>query len=345
MKRRVINLTMFGDESGAEAAAPAVESAPAQTAGGEAPAEAGVNAVPAGTDTNSARRPNIFPAPRKVDMRRNTVERRQPVPAPQTQTAPAAEPAAAPVNKAEEFKRLITGEYKDEYGQAMQAVVQKRLKDQHESMDELEALRGFAKRVADVYGIQAGDNGKYDVAALQEKLGSDERLYEDEALARGIPVKTLMEMKRLDANRKAEQEAKDKSMDFELTRKHVAGLRDQEKELKQEFPDFDLNREVQNPVFRSLTDKNGVLNLRQAYIAVHGDELIRDAKLAATQKAIEQTKTAMSKAIQSGTTRVQENGLMQTSGGQVKFDPRNISKEMRDDINRRVMGGEHVRLE
>ena len=109
--------------------------------------------------------------------------------------------------------------------------------------------------------------------------------------------------------------------------------------LKQEFPDFDLMAEVQsNPAFARMTGPDGGLTVRQAYMALHGDELMNRR----SQAIEERTKQNMSRAIQAGAMRPQENGMTGTGGGLQNIDPAHMTREQRLEIRRRVKAGDRI---
>jgi len=51
--------------------------------------------------------------------------------------------------------------------------------------------------------------------------------------------------------------------------RHIEGLRQEGEELKKTFPNFDLQNELQNPVFRRMTAPGSGLTVADAYYAVH----------------------------------------------------------------------------
>lgn len=334
MKKKLeMRLDLFGETETAPAAAgaaPAAE-APASAQSGPESSNAGVNAFPA----REGRRQNIFPAVPKVDIRRPQAKQPRPVPAvtqqqPQ-QTAPAEQPA-------ESFDDLIKGRFAKEYGEHVRAAVQERFKGREAQDKRYEQAMNTLMTLAPVFGVQADSIDSLDLEKLSQAISDDDRMYEQEALEKGVPTSTLKHIKQLEAREKQRQMEERRSLEQETIRNHIVGLRKQEEELKAEFPDFDLNTEAQNPAFARMTGPGGGLTLRQAYMALHGDELLKRGQ----SQAVTETKRAVSQAIQAGAMRPTENGLAQTNGGAPHRDPHSYTREERVAIRRRVNAGETV---
>ena len=89
----------------------------------------------------------------------------------------------------ETFESLIAGKYKQQYDSAVGAAVQKavkqRLKGQGAMKAQIEAMAPVVDRLGVLYGIDTSDPRKIDYAALAQKFGADNRLYEAEAMERG----------------------------------------------------------------------------------------------------------------------------------------------------------------
>ena len=80
------------------------------------------------------------------------------------------------------------------------------------------------------------------------------------------------------------------------------------------------------------------LTLRQVYMALHGDEIMQRQ----AQATAEKTRQNMSRAIQSGAMRPQENGMTGAGGGLPRIDPAHMTREQRQEIRRRVQAGERI---
>lgn len=339
MKKLEMRLDLFGDETAG--AAPAAEAAaPAgteQAAEGSGDANTGVSAQP----QREGRRQNIFPRVSRVETqraqpRKETV-RQFPAATEQPQLQQQApQPAAAAAMTWEEAKK----QFKTEYGADVKAAVDERFRNHADQSAKLSHTMQILSSIAPFYGINPDESGNFDLDKLSAAIQDDNRFYEQSALEKGIPVETEKHIRQLEMQQKQRDMEARKSLEQEQLRAHLANLRQQEAELKKEFPDFDLMTEVQNnPAFARMTAPGGGLNLRQAYQAFHGDEIAQRTSQATEQR----TKQNMSRAIQAGAMRPQENG-MTASGGLPKLDPANMSREQRRELRRRAEAGEKIAL-
>jgi len=326
-----MRLDLFGETEGAGAGT-APEAAPAAEAAGQ---EAGVDAIPA----REGRRELLFPAVPKQEVRKAA---RKAAPTGQNPTAarPAAQTPAETGTPEETFEELIHGKYKEQYGAAVQAAVQQRFRNQADLQQVVDAQRAILSNIAPMYGIAPDEQGNLDMAALKKAIEDDDRLYEKAAMEKGIPVSTEKYIRQLEAQQRQREMENRISLERELNRRHIEGLRRQEEELKREYPEFSLDEEAKNPDFVQMTRRGGGLTLKQAYQAIHGDELLRRQ----AQRTAERTKETVSRAIQSGSYRPQENGVAAQGGGAPRRDPAAMSREERAEVIRRAMAGEHVRL-
>ena len=249
-------------------------------------------------------------------------------PAAEVQTETAAQP-----DRNAEFERLIKGEYKDLYDARVQDTVQKRLKGQKETVDKYNALTPTLELLASKYGVDAGD-----IEALSKAIEEDDSYYEQEALEKGITVKQLKEIKRMErenANLKAQMEEAQRQ---ENGKKLYSAWMQQSDETKKVYPSFDLRVEMENPKFVDLLRSN--IDVRTAYEVTHKDEIIAGA-MQFTAKTVE---SKIANTIASNGARPSENGMASQSAAVVKSDVSQLSKEDRAEIIRRVQRGEKIRF-
>ena len=112
------------------------------------------------------------------------------------ETAPAAEvqtETVAQPDRNAEFEKLIKGEYKDLYDARVQDTVQKRLKGTKETVDKYNALTPTLELLAKKYGVDAKD-----IDALSKAISDDDSYYEQEAMEKGMSVKQLKEVKKME---------------------------------------------------------------------------------------------------------------------------------------------------
>lgn len=104
------------------------------------------------------------------------------------------------------------------------------------------------------------------------------------------------------------------------------------------YPGFNFHRELQNPRFCAIL-KNGI-DVRTAYEVIHHDEIIP----AALRCAVLDAEKKLANKIMSNEARPTENGSGAGAGATLGTGVSKMSKANRDDIVRRVMRGEIIRL-
>ena len=122
---------------------------------------------------------------------------------------------------------------------------------------------------------------------------------------------------------------------------HFQKLIAQSEKLKATFPNFDLQAEMQNPVFQRLVHPAVGIDVETAFWTIHRKELEPMAMQVAAQK----TQQKLSQSIQSGIPRPAENGSRTVSPAlDIRDDPSKWSKNDREEVKRRVRNGERIIL-
>lgn len=235
--------------------------------------------------------------------------------------------------RAEEFERMIKGDYKDLYDQRVQETIQKRLKSTKETVDKYESLSPVLELLGRKYGVDTND-----VAALNKAIEEDDSFFEDEALERGISVEQLKEIRKIERENADLKRQMEERQTQERASQIYAQWMDQSKATQQVYPSFNLNAEMQNPKFVDLLRSN--IDVRTAYEVIHKDEIL-PAAMQFTAKTVEQKLT---NSIIAGRNRPTENGLSSQSASLVKSDVSKLSKADRAEIIRRVAAGEKIRF-
>jgi hypothetical protein len=298
----------------------------------------------------------------KIRKRASKVASRAPV-----QTAPTAETAPAEatnVDSAATQSEPTTEESQDnnvptkrmtweeimkdpEYNKNMQAVVRSRLKSEKSAEETLNKITPALELLARQYSL---DPNNIDYEALNNAIDRDRAYYEEKALEMGTSIETAMQMDR--AQRAAAREKKaedDRKAEEAMTlreiafRDHYARLERQGEELKKFFPNFDLQKELKNPVFARMTAPGkGLMSVEDAYRAVHRQEI----EAASSQIIAYKTAEKLSNAIQSGSKRPNESGASSQAPSVSTFDYAKASREQREafkkDIRARMARGEKV---
>lgn len=232
-----------------------------------------------------------------------------------------------------EFDKLIKGKFKEQYGAKVQDTIQKRLKGTQETVDKYNALTPTLELMARKYGVDVGD-----IDALSKAVADDDAYYEQEALERGMSVKQLKEFKKMEqANAELRRQMQERES-REKADRLVASWMQQAEAIKQVYPSFDMNAEMNNPKFLDLLKSN--IDVRTAYEVLHKDEII-PAAMQFTAKTVE---SKIAKKIAASGTRPIENGVSSGSPAVVKNDVTQLTKADRQEIIRRVQRGEKIRF-
>ena len=249
----------------------------------------------------------------------------------QEETAPAAE-VATPDRKAK-FEELIKGEYKEEYDARVQDTIQKRLKGHKDNETKLNALAPILEQMASKYGVDAND-----IEALAKAVDEDDSYYEQEAMDKGMTVKQLKEIKKMERENAALKAQMEEAQRQENGKKLYSQWMAQADETKKVYPSFDLQAEMQNSKFVDLLRSN--IDVRTAYEVTHKDEIIAGA-MQFTAKTVEQK---VANKIAANGARPIENGMSSQSSSLVKSDVSQLSKADRAEIIRRVQRGEKIKF-
>lgn len=226
-----------------------------------------------------------------------------------------------------------------EYNKQMQLTIQNRLKSAKGAEESLAKLTPALELLARKHGL---DPANMDYDALTKAISDDNSYYEDKALQMGTSVETAKKIDQEERNTARQQRAEELSIQEQKMRNHFASLENQAKEMQKVIPGFDLQNELKNPAFLRMTSPNVGISVRDAYYAVHHDEM-QTAAMQATAKA---TAQQISNNIQARQRRPDENGISGQAPSATTFNYRNASPEQREafkkDLRARMARGEKV---
>lgn len=188
----------------------------------------------------------------------------------------------------------------------------------------------------------AGTQEKTDRRAAFEELIKGEYKQEYEARVQELLRKRLKNTKAAaeqaaEENRRLKQQLEDSGSQQRIARM-AAQLRQQTEAAKAVYPHMDLARELQDPRFVRLLRAD--VDVRTAYEVLHRSEIL-PAAMAYTARQVEQKLTNH---IAAGNARPAENGMAGQSAALVSSDVSQLSRAQRQDIIRRVQGGEKIRF-
>ena len=216
-----------------------------------------------------------------------------------------------------------------EYNKQMQSVVQSRLRSAKVAEESLAKLTPALELLARRHGLDA-ENMDYE--AIAKAINDDDAYYEDLALEKGVTLETAKRIDQQERDHARQQREEARNLEHQKLQNHFMKLEQQGEALKKVFPNFDLRKELQNPVFARMTSPNVGVSVEDAYHAVHRREI--DA--ARSQVIAQQTVQQISNSIQAGSRRPDENGTSGQSASVTTFDYSKASKAQRDALKREI---------
>lgn len=249
------------------------------------------------------------------------------------------EQAAAADNPTEEDKtdanpkRMTWEEIKadPEYNREIQAVVQSRLRNAKVAEEAMSKLTPALEVLARHFDL---DYENLDYEALAKAINNDTTFYAKRAVELGVDEAAAMRFDQVDR----EQKRQARDLEQQRFQQHIAKLEQQGEEMKKVFPNFDLRKEMQNPVFARMTSPNVNISVQDAYYAIHRNEI----QAAAMQVTAQKTAQMISNSIQSGSYRPNENGTSGQAPSVTTFDYRSMSPEQRKSLKDRIRSGEKI---
>lgn len=169
---------------------------------------------------------------------------------------------------------------------------------------------------------------------------NDDRLYEAEALEKGIPVETVKELHRMREAQEAQQKMQAEAQQRAEFDAHMTKLLQQAEVTKTKFPGFDLMTELQtNPDFARLTSPSVGVDVDTAYYVCHRNQI----EPMAMQVAVQQSEQKLAQSQRRNSSRPVEGAARGNRGAvEVKTDPRSLTKADLAEIRRRAEAGEKI---
>lgn len=222
------------------------------------------------------------------------------------------------------YTDLIKSEdYKEEHKAYMDKTIGDRLKKYKGIEDNLNKHKALLDVVASKYGVNPEDENFLQV--LQQKIDEDDSYYENYAMEHDISTEearriVTMERKVAQIDAEKERQAKEEQM-----RQHIMLLRQNAEKTKAQFPDFDLEAEMQDEKFRRLCAANNG-DTTAAYMACHWNRILPATVQMASRQIQEQT----ARAVASNKARPIENGISSSAPSVVQQDFKNMNlRELR----------------
>lgn len=239
------------------------------------------------------------------------------------------------------FEDLVkSDEYKDEAKAYYDKVFSRRMKKSQDTISGLESQNEKMRAILEMQNVRYGLNPESETYLddFASKVQGDTKLYEEEALEAGMKVEDYMKLKQAEQviERNKRDEANREAQ--ELISSHVQRLSEEAQQLKTEFPNFDIEAELQNPKFKKLVDPpefgGSGISVKDAFYAIHHKDILKSY----AQNAVNQATTQVANSIAINKARPAENGLSKSTPITVKDDPSTYTledfKRIRDEFHR-----------
>ncbi|WP_368378282.1 hypothetical protein [[Clostridium] symbiosum] len=237
----------------------------------------------------------------------------------------------SPEERQAAFEKLIKEDYKDLFDSRVQSIIGRRLGDVKGLEKQVQSANEIMELMSLKYGVDATDT-----AALKKAIEEDDTYWEEAAEKENLSVEQYKRMKKMEAEnatlKREREEAERNSQKEQVFAKWSA----EAETVKNFYPGFDLNTELQNEQFLRLLGAG--IDMRTTYETIHHDEIMTGV-MSYTAK---QVAKKQADAIKSGYMRPAENGISSRAAVTVKRDPSKLTAEDMKEIAKRVRAGETI---
>lgn len=196
---------------------------------------------------------------------------------------------------------IKSDKYKDQHKAYMDKTIGDRLKKYKGIESDYSKARATLDIVAQKYGVNPTDENFLEV--LNEKIAADDSYYEEYAMEHDISTEDARKMVTMERKLQAIEAEKEAAQKQEQMNQKILHLQQNAEKTKAQFPEFNLEVELQDERFRRLCAVNND-DTTAAYMACHWNEIMSNT----VQRVSRSAQIATSNAIASGT-RPNESGL------------------------------------
>lgn len=220
----------------------------------------------------------------------------------------------------------------EEHQALLKEQMDKRFKGQSKLQKQLESTQSIIDMLAMAHGTS-------DINELREALERDNRMFEDAADRAGMTVEQYKKYQKAQwENQQLKQAQMTREQEMESERIY-AELMDQAEQLKEVYPDFDLETEIENDQFKNLLTLPG-MTMEQAYKVIHLDDIIGSA----ARTVATQVKKNTIDSVKARGVRPAENGINEQPGVVRKDDVSKLTKQDRARIAELAARGVEIKL-
>ena len=226
-------------------------------------------------------------------------------------------------------------QFKDLDDARVQKLVKNRLKGSTEQIRSLqqqnEATQPIIDRLVSKYGVR-------DLDQLANAIDNDKAMWEAAADEAGMTTEQYTKFQNLQRQNEALVRQQEMQIQQQQQQQRINDLMNQATQLKQTYPGFDLEAEMQSGQFASLLSKG--VPVKTAFEVCHMDEIMNNA-VKTTQA---RTEKAITDDIRATGQRPAENGSTQQSAFTSTTDINKLTAKDMDDLIRRARNGEIITL-
>lgn len=229
------------------------------------------------------------------------------------------------------FRDLTRGEYKDQFAEEVQGIINRRFKETKGMESTIAAQKPIMDILMQRYNIADGDATKL-LAALEE----DHSFFEDAAEEAGLTVEQYKAMQKLERENAELRQMRQRQQADQQAQQQLSAWMQEAETLKGVYPNFDLRAEIGNTQFLNLLKAK--VPMQHAYELIHMDEI----KAATARNAAQTASQQMQANIKAKASRPSENGTSKQSAVVFKSDVNSLTKADRAEAVRRAARGEKI---
>jgi hypothetical protein len=192
--------------------------------------------------------------------------------------------------------------HKEEHEAYIKKTMGERLKKYKGIEENLGKHKAILDTVAQKYGVSPDDENFLET--LSQKVDEDDSYYENYAMEHDISAQEARRIVTMERKAKQFDVQEQERQRQEQMRQHIMVLRQNAEKTKAQFPDFDLETEMQDETFRRLCAANNG-DTTAAFMACHWNEILPRTVQMASKKIQAQT----AQAVASNKARPIENGI------------------------------------
>ena len=228
-----------------------------------------------------------------------------------------------------EFDELIRNEYKQEFNERVQAILDRRFKTVNA---ELSAVRPIMALLRQRYGVKEGAGS---AEAVRGALEHDEAFWGAAAEPTGMQPAQYRRLLQAEADSQELRARLAAQQTAQQRRAEMERLNREAEQVRERYPDFDLRAELEEtPNFGALIQRG--IDMLTAYQVCHQDEILEQAAQSAESRTMNRVRANRSRPV--------ENGRGGSRAVRLSSDPSKWTKEQFRDVSRRVARGERIVL-